>query len=289
MDPRFQPAISAIKSGDTAGLTELLRQDPSLAVSRSQTSHPTLLQCLVLNAKNSPSVLEMARMLIEAGADVNGPLVACGSSDNVLVATLLLDRGAAVNGTGDWSPLEEALYWHNREIIPVLLARGATAHNLRIAAGLGRTDLIETFFNGDGSLKTSAGAIRWPWGGVETIRQSNFDVAVREKMTATVKSWANDRQDIINNAFVYACMHGHRTAAALLLEKGAQINAIPGGFDFAGTGLHQAALNGHQRMVQFLMEHGADKSIRDLKVQGTATAWAEHAGHVAIKTYLETA
>jgi hypothetical protein len=36
-------------------------------------------------------------------------------------------------------------------------------------------------------------------------------------------------------------MHGHIDAARLPLEKGAEINVIPGGFDYAGTGLHYAA------------------------------------------------
>lgn len=65
----------------------------------------------------------------------------------------------------------------------------------------------------------------------------------------------------------------------LLLEKGAEINAIPGGFDFAGTGLHYAALNGHRPMVQYLLAHGADRNIRDTKVSSTPAGWAEHGGH----------
>ena len=47
----------------------------------------------------------MARILIDSGADVNGPLCACGSCNNVAAATLLLDSGAAINGSGGWSPL----------------------------------------------------------------------------------------------------------------------------------------------------------------------------------------
>ena len=46
-----------------------------------------------------------------------------------------------------WSPLEEALYWNNRNVIALLLERGAKVQNLRTAAGLGRTDLIESYFN----------------------------------------------------------------------------------------------------------------------------------------------
>src|SRR5262245_59400908 len=131
MDPKFNTAVNAIKSGDLGRLRDLLRQEPSLAISRSTTSHPSLLQCLVLDGKDVPNSVEMAAVLIEAGAELNGPLGACASCDNVNVATLLLDRGAGVNGSGGWSPLEEALYWSSKSVKALLLSRGASIHNLR--------------------------------------------------------------------------------------------------------------------------------------------------------------
>ena len=152
MDTKFHPAIAAIKAGDLEELKLLLRRDPTLATGRSSTSHPTLLQCLALEAIKVPNQVEMARALIDAGAEINGPLVAAASIGNVAVAAALLDAGAQINGNG-WSPLEEALYWGNKGVINLLLERGASVHNLRIASGLGRIDLIASFFNSDGSLK----------------------------------------------------------------------------------------------------------------------------------------
>ncbi len=226
MDTKFHPAMRAVKAGDLESFKAALAGDPTLATSRSTRSHPTLLQCVVLDGNDQPHNVEMAQILIDAGADVNGAFAACASIDNRACAELLLEHGAAVDGTGGWSPLEEALYWNNRNVIALLLEHGAKVQNLRTAAGLGRTDLIESYFNPDGTLKPEAGKIDWPFG-------------VR-------RSWPQDQQGIVNNAFVFACMHGHIDAAKLLLEKGAEINVIPGGFDFAGTGLHYAALNGHR-------------------------------------------
>src|SRR5262249_34476819 len=275
MDPKFHPAMDAIKSRDLERFRDLLRNDPSLATSRSWTSHPTLLQCLVLSAKESPNQLDMAKLLIDGGAELNAPLVACGSVDNVAAAGLLLDSGAAIDGTSGWSRLEEALYWHSRGMIELLVRRGASVQNLRMAAGLGRVDLIESFFGSDGSLKPQAGTINWPWGNLAFIANSNFDAAGKQYLTAKFISWTNDRQSIINNAFVYAGMHGHIDAARLLLEKGAQINAIAGGFDFSGTALHYAAFNGHQAMVEFLVQRGADVHIKDEKVSNKPSGWAD--------------
>jgi ankyrin repeat protein len=287
MDAKFHPAIAAIKSDDLQGLRDLVHLDSTLATSRSSKSHPTLLQCLVLDGKDAANKLAMARLLVDTGAELNGPLGACASVDNVEVARLLLDSGAAVDGTGGWSPLEEALYWNSGLVIGLFLERGATIHNLRIAAGLGRVDLVERFFNDDGSLKPEAGTINWPWGDLSVIEHSNFNPEGKRQLAAKFSSWRNDRQSLLNNAFVYACMHGHIDAAQLLLNKGAQIDIIPGGFDYAGTGLHYAALNGHQQMIEFLIQQGASVDIRDERVGNTPAGWADHAGHVQIRDFLK--
>ena len=285
MDARFQPALAAIKSGDLDRLRALIRADVALATSRSTTSHPTLLQCLVLNP-NVPNQIDMARILVDAGADLNGPLGACGSCNNVAAATLLLNSGAAINGCGGWSPMEEALYWNGRGVIDLLLQRGASIHNLRIAAGLGRTDAMDAFFAEDGSLRPEAGTVNWPWGNLKVIEASNFDRAGKDMLAAKFGSFMQDRQGVIDNAFVYACMRGHIAAATLLLKKGAGINTIPGGFDYSGTGLHYAALNGQRAMIEFLIEQGADVTIQDTKVFGTPSGWAEYGGHPELKDVL---
>lgn len=287
MDAKFHPAIVAIKLDDLERLRTLIRADRTLATDRSSTSHPTLLQCLVLSGKNLTNKLEMARLLIDAGAELNGPLGACASCDNVEAGELLLDSGALADGTGGWSPLEESLYWNSRGMIDLLLRRGASVNNLRMAAGLGRLDLIQGFFNTDDGLKPEAGKINWPWGDLDVIGKSNHDQEGKQGLAARFASWRNDRQSILDNAFIYACMHGHIPAAQLLLDKGAQTNTIPGGFDYAGTCLHYAALNGHRAMVDFLLEHGADPNIRDQKVGGTPAGWAEYGGHNEIRDYLK--
>jgi ankyrin repeat protein len=286
MDPNFHPAIAAMRAGDVKKLKALVAAEPYLATSRSARSHPTLLQALVLDGKDKPNNLEMAQVLIDAGAELNGPFGAAASIDNRPAAKLLLDRGAAIDGTGSWSPLEEALYWNSQNVLALLLERGAKVQNLRTAAGLGRTDLIENYFNADGSLKPEAGEINWPWGDIEAIACSNHNAVLKNSLAGRVESWSQDRQGILNNAFVYACMHGHIDAAKLLLEKGAEINIVPGGFDYAGTGLHYAALNGHRAMVEFLLQHGADRNVKDTKIGSTAAGWAEHGGHIELRDML---
>ncbi len=286
MDLKFHPAMAAIKSGDLDKLRELLNQDPSLATARSTRSHPTLLQCLALDAVDVENKVDMAQLLIEGGASVNGAIGAAACIDNVEITALFLDCGAEINGTGSWSPLEEALYWNNQGVIKLLLDRGASIHNLRIASALGRTDLIESFFDSEGRLKPEAGKIDWPFG---HFAKSNLNRTIKDELQAKVSQWTDDQQDIVNNAFVYACMHDQIEAAQMLLDKGAQINVIPPGFDFAGTALHYAAHNGHQRMAEFLIKHDARTDIKDTKVNSTPAGWADHGGHQELKKYLEQA
>jgi ankyrin repeat protein len=286
MDTKFQPAMAAVRSGDLETFKALVAQDPSLATERSRTSHPTLLQCVALDGKDKPNNVEMARVLIEGGAEINGPLVASASMDNRAVAELLLDHGAAIDGPGGWSPIEEALYWDSQDVLKLLLQRGAAIKNLRIAAGLGRSDLIAGYFNADGSLKPEAGRIDWPFGDLKSIASSNHDAAGKQKLADRVNEWSQDPQGIINNAFVYACMHNHIEAARLLLQHGAEIDAIPGGFDYAGTGLHYAAINGHRAMVEFLLQQGADREVKDTKVGANAAGWADYCGHTEIRDFL---
>jgi len=268
MDARFQPAVAAVRSGDLEQFKKALAADPSLVTARSTHSHPTLLQCVVLDGRGKPNNTEMTRLLIDAGAALDGQLVVAASIDNAPVMKLLLERGVAVDGDGGWSPIEEALYWNSRDTLALLLERGARVQNLRVAAGLGRTDLIAAFFGRDDQLEPEAGKIDWPFGN---------------------RAWRQDRQGIVDNAFVYACIHGHVDAAQLLLEKGAAINAIPGGFDFAGTGLHYAAMNGHRALVELLLARGADRTIKDAKIGADAAGWAAHGGRTEIVELLRRA
>jgi ankyrin repeat protein len=289
MEPKFHTAVAAVRTGDLEQFKAALKADPSLATARSSQSHSTLLQCVVLDGNGKPNNVEMARILTDAGAPIDEPLVAAASIDNAPIAELLLDRGAAIDGNGRWSPIEEALYWNSRDTLALLLKLGARVRNLRIAAGLGRTDLIAEFFDKSGALTPEAGRIEWPFGTLEAIERSNHEPRTKRALADRIRTWSQDRQGVVDNAFVYACMHGHVEAAGLLLEKGAAIDAIPGGFDFAGTGLHYAAHNGHRAMVEFVLERGADPNIKDTKVNSDAAGWAEHAGHTEIAERLRRA
>jgi hypothetical protein len=158
MDAIFLPAAQTIRGGDTRTFSILLQDNPQLARQRSEHSHPTLMQCLVLDGSTLPEAVQraMATTLLDAGSPVEEPLIATGSIGNVVLAGILLDHGAALNGTPQvlrgWSVLEEALYWGETALVQMLLQRGASLHNLRIAAALGKVEHMSTFLDAQGEL-----------------------------------------------------------------------------------------------------------------------------------------
>ena len=77
-----------------------------------------------------------------------------------------------------------------------------------------------------------------------------------------------------------------RERRARALARGADVSAIPGGFDYAGTPLHYAALRGRRDTVDRLLAAGADPSIRDAKVGTRPEDWAAHDGHGELAAYL---
>jgi len=268
LDSDFHPAIACILTGDLEGLRTLLTVSPDLAAARSTCGHPTLLQMVACEAAKLSDPVGAAAILIDAGAPMAEPLVAAASVDAREVLQLLLDRGAAIDASR-WTPLEEALYWRHLELADFLVARGAKPNSLRAVAGLGSTSELEGFF-ADGELQTQAGPIRSPF--PDTVPQG------RE----------NEPQDILNNAFVTAVNTGRRQTAALLLDRGAQLNAKPPGFHWRGTALHAAVWHGDAEMVRWLIDGGADPSIQDDLVGADATGWATHHGHPELLVLLQS-
>ena len=261
----FPIAVRAVKTGDVETLTRLLHEYPTLANARALRGR-TLLHHLSDWPGHCPRERETGLVLIRAGADVNvragdpekgeTALQWAASCDDVILAELLIDAGTPVDGLNDdRRPLTQAIWYECQKVAETLVRRGA-ALDLELAAGMGRADLLPSFFNANGSLLPSAGRHHPP---------------VNASVPAEKAS-----SELLEQALVYAVLGGSVESAAYLLDRGADINAQPSGFDGQGTPLHWAASKKVARMVELLIEHGADISAIDLQYRATPLGWAEH-------------
>src|ERR1051326_3815757 len=97
---RFESAVDAVVTGDVARLERLLRENPELVRERSaRLHHASLLHYVGANGvenyrqKTPKTAVEIAKVLLAAGADVNASAEIYGGSDTLgLVATSIFPR-----------------------------------------------------------------------------------------------------------------------------------------------------------------------------------------------------
>lgn len=256
---KFEFAADAVIEGNAETLQRLLRDDPKLIQERSTREHrATLLHYVSANGvedyrqKCPGNALEIAKILLKAGAEVNAPANAYGKSTALgLVATsihparagvqidllqTLIAAGASVDGApGGWNPLNAALANGRPEAAEFLAHNGARI-DLEGAAGLGRLDLVKTFFNQDGSLKSNAAKAQ------------------------------------LESGFMWACEYGRVNVVEFLLNSGFAVDTQASGM----TGLHWAVIGGHLDTIKFLLRCGAPLEVKNHyggTVLGQAT-WA---------------
>lgn len=170
-DPVAVAAVTAIHTGDTAGLRRLLAATPGLATARigrdgrddsgGRGGTRTLLHVVADWPGHFPDGAATVRILVEAGADPGArfdcghtetPLHWAASSDDVDVLDALLDAGADIDAPGavigGGTPLADARAFAQWSAAHRLIARGATV-DLNDAATLGLQDHVERFFAAD--------------------------------------------------------------------------------------------------------------------------------------------
>jgi ankyrin repeat protein len=262
---RFENAVDAVVSGDLALLERLLRADPDLIHARSTRPHrATLLHYVGANGveeqrqRTPANAIAVATLLLDAGADINARANIYGGSDTLgLVATsvhplragvqedlmaLLLSRGATVagaSGGASSSSLINGCLANGRPGAAEFLAHRVERLDLEAAAGLGRLDVVTTFFDEAGALTGGA-----------TSQQ-------------------------MHDGFSWACEYGRTEVVDFLLRHG--VNAGARLRPHQQTGLHWAAFGGHDATVRVLLAHNPPLDVRDASFDGTPLGWALYA------------
>jgi ankyrin repeat protein len=300
----FRDAFVALENRNRDEFHSLVAAHPDLFRARG-TNGNTLLNLAISVA---PEEMRIIDLLLEGGADVNQgndrgwtPLHQAGYANQSALARHLLATGAdpTREGHGEGgTPLAAALFWGHREVAAVMAEAVIVPRNLRIAAGLGRRDLIEECFGAAGALKPAAfegrGFYR-PHSGFPVWQPSRDPREVLNE--ALVWAAKSDRVEILGvllergaeidadpyrgTALMWAAAKNRLAAAKWLLEHGAKIRRATFGGPSHGQGvtpLHLAAENDFAEMAQLLLDHGADVMIEEDNYHSTAKGWAEHFG-----------
>jgi ankyrin repeat protein len=236
-DSKFEQAADAIASGDIATLRRLLGETPELIRRRSSREHrSTLLHYVSANGiedfrqRTPPNIVEITRLLLDAGADVNAESDAyAGHSMTLgLTATSVHPEAAGVQ----------------IEVMELLLERGAMIERIpgeavRACLANGRP-LAARFLASRGAYLDCENAA-----GVGDLDR------VKELVATTSKEERG-------KGFVWACEYGYNDVVTFLLDYG-----VDPAFGAGMTGLHLAAHDGHLDTVKLLLAHNAPLEVKN--------------------------
>lgn len=257
-----------------------------------------------------PASLELARLLLEAGAEANDSqtIYNCGlgadATDDTAWLALLLEFGL---GRGDGGPWRQRLI--DAHQTPTEIAADALQHaaengltervRLLLDHGIdpnvggthptfedrspyesavlyGNLDIAE-LLAGAGAETTMADPSSWFIGALFSADRQRVERALATDPTLLQRVLA-ERGDLIARATEL----DRPSAISLLLDLGFDINHRQ-----RTTALHEAAWRGNLPLVQFLVEHGADPQIVDESHDSTPRGWAEHNGRPQVVAYLD--
>jgi len=240
----FEAAVDAVVAGDLRSLKQYLRQNPSLIRQCSTREHrATLLHYISANGvegyrqKTPKNIVEIAETLLESGAEVDAEANVYGGHSTTLglVATSIHPAAAGVQLLVlqlllDYdAQIEPNLAEKNRGAVISCLANGqpmagefladrGARLDLESAAGVGRLDIVKSFFGPDG------------------------------------KPGPNATNQQLQKGFIWACMYGREEVAFFLLEHGADLRDSA---NSGGTALHWAAGGGYVSIMKRLIQRGA--------------------------------
>jgi ankyrin repeat protein len=223
--------------------------------------------------------VELARQMIEEGADVNArvrsgekrspewgstPLHYAVRDGHIDVARLLIEKGADVNAANDRgvTPLHRAIY--NAEMARLLIEKGAT---LDAADERGQTPLHWAALDGAADATASLLAANASVAAADHQGRTPLHVAAACGNASSVKALIARRADAdIGDRFGVTPLHlAARSSAepvtAALLEAGAAPNAQD---SFGVTPLHEAARHDAPAVIERLLASNADPSLADL-------------------------
>ena len=212
--------------------------------------------------------MDLVRLLVEAGADVNAggwpPLCRAVDKNNTAIAEYLIDHGANVNveAPQGWTPLCETINIINSsKMADLLITRGADINAgywppLWNSVFKKRNDLFDLLIQRGANVNTPDKSGHTPlYCAVQNDELSYLEILIAKGAKVDAKQPGGE------TALMSGALVGRAQAVKLLLEAGAEVNAKDD--DSAFTALHYAARFGNKSVADVLIAKGADINAKD--------------------------
>ena len=214
---------------------------------------------------DEPWVLE--RSFIQVQTELMLP--ACYEKDREAFIMALLERDPAILHTDPPTPrsslIVQALSYGNAHLVPLLTRIWPLPNDLPHAAGVGDAAAVARWFDATGRPVLGSLAHHYPHSDPQFPR-------------ADLHWGPPTTQQVLDIALAWAVLNRHFEIATFLLERGANINTDWATHEPASI-LHEAAIQGNEDAVRFLIDHGADLTMTDYRYQSAAEGWARYGSH----------
>ena len=258
----------AIREGDVDLVAKMLQEDPTLVTVQAENQT----RDLPLHTAASEGQLKIAKLLLKAGAEVDGgdsdqstPLDVAALRGQKEMVELLINKGADVNhrdNNGAYS-LSFAAFSGNAEIVDILLQAGADLNYenprgvtlLHAASSRGLVDFFDLLVTkgADVNVATTEGEtpLHWAAGRGQTVMVEKLLAAGADPSAKTV----HGQTILMQLAFAEDV-----TVAQPLIAAGAEVDAVDTG---NRTALMLTSWRGNTELAKILLAAGADPNHQD--------------------------
>lgn len=281
--------IQAVKDGDSRAVRELLEHQADVNARQgdgatalhwaAHRNNPEIAELLIragalVNTTNDFGVTplwvaattgsaSMVVKLLQAGGDPNlapmtggTPLMIAARQGNVAAVDSLLAHGGDANAT-EGAQEQTALMWAVAQkrpaVVEILLAAGA---DLNARTKSSRRHVLLCCQK---SLGRTEGAVWVEQGGFTPLMFAARHGAARSaKHLLAAGASVDDTATVGTTSLVVAAQHGWGAVASVLLENGANPDAVSAGY----AALHWAALRGDSELVATLLAYGANPDVQ---------------------------
>ena len=194
-------------------------------------------------------------------------LPACYEKNREAFIVALLERDPALlqthpRPTPRASLFVQALSYGNAHVVPLLQRIWPFPDDLPHAAGIGDARAVARWFHASGEPALGSLANHYPHSDPQFPRDDLH--------------WGPpSSQQVLDVALAWAVLNKHFEIATFLLERGANIDTDWATHEPASI-LHEAAIQGNEDAVRFLIDHGADLAMTDYRYRSTAEGWARY-------------